>query len=112
MLKKEFRLRSKKEFKAVYNAGRVIGGNYLVIYLRANRKEKNRWGFVVSRKVGGAVIRNQIKRRLREVTKMIQNNLKTGYDIVVIARSGIRKVEFWSLLKDLEHTCRRAKVYI
>lgn len=110
MLKKEYRLRRRKDFKVVYNAGRVVSGRYVVMYIRENRRSENRWGFVVSKKVGGAVTRNLVKRRLREMTRKIQEKVKPGFDLVVIARVSCKEADFRAVMNDLEQVCRKAKI--
>ena len=60
---------------------------YVVVYCRRNREKVNRLGYTVSTKLGHAVVRNRVRRRLREIYRLNAHKLKTGYDIVVVARS-------------------------
>ena len=59
----------------------------LVLYARKNRTSTNRVGITVSKKLGGAVVRNRVRRRLREVYRLHEDRFLPGYDIVVVARS-------------------------
>ena len=61
--------------------------SYMVLYARRNREGKNRVGFTVSKKLGHAVVRNRVRRRLREIYRLNAHKFKPGYDIVVVARS-------------------------
>ena len=62
----------------------------------------NRYGFVTSKKLGNAVVRNYTKRRLREATYQLHPQLHQGYDIVVIARPSVVEQPFSRLLRILE----------
>ena len=79
-------LRNNKEFQMVYNEGKSNANKYLVLYYRKNDLEYNRLGISVSKKVGNSVVRHRTTRLIRESYRLNQDNLKTGYDMVVIAR--------------------------
>jgi len=70
---------------------------YLVLYARKNRTGGNRIGITVSRKLGHAVVRNRVRRRLREIYRLNELRFRPGYDIVVVARSGAVGASFASL---------------
>ncbi len=72
------------QFSLVYDEGKSWAGKDIVIRALPNRLETSRFGFVVSRRVGKAVVRNRVKRRLREITR--QSSIQPGWDIVLIAR--------------------------
>ena len=59
----------------------------LVLYARRNRSATNRVGVTVSKKLGGAVVRNRVRRRLREVYRLHEAEFLPGWDIVVVART-------------------------
>ena len=63
------------------------GTGYLVLYARKNRSATNRVGITVGKKLGGAVTRNRVRRRLREIYRLNEEKFLPGYDIVVVARS-------------------------
>jgi ribonuclease P protein component len=80
------------EFEAVAQLGRSVGGRYLTLrFRRRERAGAARVGFAVPRKVGGAVDRNKVKRRLREAVDRHPELLAESTDYVVIARPGIAK---------------------
>ena len=64
-----------------------VADGYLVLYARKNRLQENRVGITVSKKLGGAVVRNRVRRRLREIYRLNEERFLPGYDIVVVARS-------------------------
>lgn len=85
-------------FRRLYHTSGT-GGSYLVLYARPNHTQINRVGITVSKKLGHAVIRNRIRRRLREVYRLNEELFKPGYDIVVVARSRSLDADFGSLTK-------------
>ena len=101
------RLRNRGEFKAVDAGGRRVSGRFLVLVARPNGRAIDRLGIVASRRVGGAVVRNRAKRRLREVFRRrvladapAQANDARGLDVVAIAKAGIATAPFAAVTAD------------
>ena len=83
-------------FRRLYaTAGHANG--YLVLYARKNRMNTNRVGVTVGKKLGHAVVRNRVRRRLREVYRLNEARFAPGWDIVVVARSRCIKADFRKL---------------
>ena len=70
---------------------------FLVLYARKNHSATNRVGVTVSKKLGNAVVRNRVRRRLREVYRIHEARFSPGWDIVVVARSRCIKADFQKL---------------
>ena len=68
--------------------------SYLVLYARRNRSAQNRVGLTVSKKLGCAVVRNRVRRRLREVYRLNESRFAPGWDIVIVARSRCVNADF------------------
>jgi ribonuclease P protein component len=91
-MKRRNRLSRSRDFDAVYRQGRSVSTRYLVLYSFPRpdeAEEESRLGLAVSRKVGGAVERNRVKRRLRAAFEQVQESLPRGRDFVLIARPGL-----------------------
>ena len=86
------------EFRRLYNKGKSAASKYIVVYCARNNRQENRLGITVSTKLGGAVQRNRIKRRLKEVYRLNEQSLCKGYNIVLVARLGSRYA-IWSELE-------------
>ncbi len=74
-------------FRRLYQKGRSAANSYLVVYCRKNNLSENRIGLTVSAKLGHAVVRNRIRRQLREIYRLHEAQFLPGWDIVVVARS-------------------------
>ena len=81
---KRERLRVRRDFLAVYRKGRAWTHRFLVLRVLSNGLSHNRYGFVVSKRLGNAVARNRLKRRLREGLRLVA--VKPGWDVVLLAR--------------------------
>lgn len=73
------------------------GNAYLVLYARKNRTATNRVGVTVSKKLGCAVVRNRVRRRLREIYRLNEALFAPGWDVVVVARSRCVSADFGNL---------------
>ena len=74
-------------FRRLYARGKSAANSYLVIYCRKNGGTENRIGYTVSKKLGHAVVRNRVRRRLREIYRLHETEFLPGRDLVVVARS-------------------------
>ena len=91
-------LKKNHEFRRLYNKGKSAASQCVVVYCRRNGKAENRIGITVSTKIGGAVQRNRIRRRLKEIYRLNEGKLPIGYDIIIVARmrsrfAGYREIE-------------------
>ena len=92
-------LKENAAFRRLYYKGKSAGNRYLVIYCARNRLEATRVGLTVSTKLGHAVVRNRVRRRLREIVRHNASCLPSGYDIVIVARTAAVEAEFAALEK-------------
>ena len=79
------------EFRRIYRKGKSAVSPQLVIYCQRNRRGHSRLGVSVSTKLGCAVVRNRVRRRIREIYRLNKAKMLPGYDLIVVAR--VRAVE-------------------
>ncbi|MBO5727727.1 MAG: ribonuclease P protein component [Oscillospiraceae bacterium] len=79
-------LKQNHEFRRLYNKGKTAASPYLALYCRKNRRDGNRLGLTTGVKLGHAVQRNRVRRRLREIYRTNEQRFLPGWDIVVVAR--------------------------
>lgn len=94
-MQRDQRLRRRNDFAAVYRKGRVQGNRLLVVRILPHEGDITRFGFVAGKVVGGAVVRNRVKRRLREAARRLET--QSGLDIVVGARKAAAEADFSTL---------------
>ena len=87
------------EFRRMYAKGKSGVSSCLVVYYRKNRLGHNRLGVTGSTKLGHAVERNRMRRRLREIYRLHEAELLPGYDIVIVARSRAMEADFAELTR-------------
>lgn len=79
-------LKKNSDFRRLYSKGKSAVNPYMAVYCRKNGRGVNRVGYTVSVKLGHAVVRNRVRRRLREIYRLNSPALSSGWDIVVVAR--------------------------
>lgn len=112
MLPPAHRLRAGRDIRRVYARGRSYPHPTLVLYVLRTEGQQLRVGFSVSKKRGGAVRRNTIKRRLREVARRLLPQLAPGFDAVVVARSQATDAPVSALQSALADAFGRAGVMV
>ncbi len=106
------RLRKDSDFRRVYKHGKSFANRYLVMYIMRNNLEYNRVGISVSKKVGKAIVRNKVKRRIRESFRLdVDQKIKSGYDIVFIARVAISDMQYNEINKSMKHLVNKFKLF-
>ena len=98
---KEYRLLRRSEFRQVYEAGQRRSAPLGVVFFRPNGLSLTRLGITAPTKLGGAVLRNRVKRRVREVFRLHRLTIPAGWDIVVNPREAMATVEFSKLAQEL-----------
>ncbi len=83
---------------------------YLVLYARRNRTGQNRIGITVSKKLGHAVVRNRVRRRIREVYRLNEEKFQPGWDIVVVARTRAITADFGALTNAFLSLAKKAGI--
>jgi ribonuclease P protein component len=112
-LQRVYRLKRRNDFRRVFRAGRSVANRQFVVYV-AKRSESGpaRLGISVSRKVGNAVVRNRVKRLIKEVSRHWMEHIKSQADIVVIARNPVANMSYDQVKSSLRHVFRRARLFV
>lgn len=106
------KLKKNYEFKKVYSEGRYYVEKYVVMYIIKNDSALNRVGFSVSKKVGNSVVRNRIKRLMKEAFRKSAGNTKLGYDMVFTARAGSGSADYSKIERNIISILNKAKLRI
>ena len=96
-------------FRRLYATSGYANG-YLVLYAKPNRTATNRVGITASKKLGHAVVRNRVRRRLREVYRLNEDRFAPGWDIVVVARSRCIDADFQKLTQAYLSLAKKAGI--
>ncbi|MDR1093732.1 MAG: ribonuclease P protein component [Clostridiales bacterium] len=108
MLPAKHRLKKNYQFGYIYKKGKPVPARNLTLIFTAIRGSGLRIGFSVSNKVGKAVVRNLIRRRLRECARALLPRVRPGHHCVVSVRPGITEESFREIARDLEYVFRKA----
>ena len=110
---KDRRLTHPAEFDHVKQSGSTRGGKLLGLnFAPVESSAPCRIGFIVSRRIGGAVVRNRVRRRLREIVRRHQHDLRSGFWIVLVARRDAVSASYHQLEHELLRLARRASILL
>ena len=94
-------LKGNYAFRRLYTKGKSSVQPAVVLYCRKNGSGRNRLGLTTGTKVGKAVVRNRVRRRLREIYRLHEGKFRQGWDLVVVARSCAAEAAYGELEKQL-----------
>ena len=111
-MQKEHRLAKREDFNRVYRRGKSVANMQFVVYVLPQKVQGPfRLGVSVSKKLGNAVVRNRLRRLMKEMVRLSQETIIPGVDIVVIARKPIVDMEYEEMRKSLFHAFRKASLF-
>jgi len=110
-MERKYRLRLNADFKRVRRKGKSWANHLMVLCALPNDLEHSRFGFAASKRIGKAVVRNRVRRRLREALRLRRAFIVDGWDVVFIARSGIGRASYAEMAQGVENLLRRAELY-
>jgi ribonuclease P protein component len=95
------RLLHRPEFRRVYEEGRRGSTRVCTVFYRSNGLPRSRFGITTPKSVGKAVVRNRIRRRLREVIRLNQAAIAPGWDVVLNPRPAVAEIPFPALVREI-----------
>ena len=110
MVKKTYRVKKEKDFQALFDAGHSVANRKFVVYQRDRGASHYRVGLSVSKRLGNAVVRNRIKRRLRHLVMELSDQL-LSCDFIIICRQGVQELSYDEMRRNLIHILSLAQVY-
>ena len=96
-------IKNNSDFLKAYRHGKSYANRYLVMYVRKNDLDRNRYGITVSKKVGNSVVRHRVTRLIRESIRLNVEKFENGYDIVIIARNTAKGRKCQEIESDVLH---------
>ncbi|CQR45800.1 Ribonuclease P protein component [Paraliobacillus sp. PM-2] len=110
-MKKTYRIKKNEEFQDVFKNGKSFANRQLVIYFLDNPKQPHfRIGLSVSKKIGNAVVRNRVKRYLRQAFLELKEQVDPSFDIVIIARVPTKEMDYHQVKKSLKHVLSKTEL--
>ncbi|MBX3049846.1 MAG: ribonuclease P protein component [Caldilineaceae bacterium] len=109
-MKRLYRISENERFQVVRRRGRSYSNHLLVLCVLPNELPYSRFGFSVSRRIGKAVVRNRVRRRISESLRLRLDGIATGWDMVWIARTPIQSAEYSEIDAACARLLRRASL--
>jgi ribonuclease P protein component len=106
---REARLVRRGEFDAIYRTGKRLSSTNFTVFARPNERPLSRFGFSIKKALGGAVVRNRIRRRLREAVRLHRQEIPAGWDIVIHPKEKARTAEFAGLAEEVLRVLSKLK---
>ncbi|MDI3480858.1 MAG: ribonuclease protein component [Tepidanaerobacteraceae bacterium] len=110
-MQRYLRLTKNFEFKNVYRAGKRLSCPYFNVYIKENDLKTARLGVSISKKIGKSVVRNRIKRRIKELFRHNIENIKKGIDIIISIKKDISKMDYKDLKREIKNILKRGHVW-
>lgn len=110
-MKKALRLTKNLEFINIYKSGRRVSSLFFVMYIKKNDLGYSRLGVSVSKKVGKSVIRNKIKRQIKEIVRQNYDFINSGWDIVFSVKPAAVQLNYAQMEKEIINLLKRGRIY-
>jgi len=111
-MQQRYRLRAGQDFERLRREGRAVHHRWMTLSVAHNGLDHNRYGFITGKGLGKAVIRNRVRRLLREAVRAMHPRLQPGHDIVLIARRPLVGQPFTDLQRIVSDQLHRAGIVV
>lgn len=112
MLSKKYRMKKNSQFDYIFKNGKTIKNSKLLIFYSTCKSKLPKIGIVVSKKIGNSVVRNKVKRLLRESIRSIMNSLVTNNNYIFVARSGIETLSKNEIQSIICSMLKKSELYV
>lgn len=109
---KDCYLKKNSEFQRVYSNKKISGSRYITLFTVENNRDYPRFGITVTKKVGNAVNRNFVRRRLKHLLRENSHKIKSGYDYVFVAKKDASESDFKNFKNSFFSVLKRQKKMI
>ena len=110
-MKKMGRITKNSEYQEVFQQGKSAATRSIVLVRMKNGQTANRTGFITSKKIGNAVVRNRVKRLLREAYRTYAKDIACGYDLVLVARPPAANFDFKQAAAEMKRVLQRGGLF-
>lgn len=112
MLSKTLRMKSSTQFDYIFKKGQALKNKFILVFYSKCKANHQKFGVVVSKKIGHSVVRNQVKRKIREVIKTVKQSLCNDYNYIFVARCGIENLSYNELLDIVQKMIKKSEIYV
>lgn len=109
-MKKTITIKNSRDFSRTFHKGKSYSDKFLIIYIFPNRLDINRIGISIGKKVGNSVVRNRVKRLIRESYRLIKDNIKSGFDILFVPRPASKDSEYLDLVNSTNKILKKLEM--
>jgi ribonuclease P protein component len=110
IMEKMYRLRSNMEFKKVYNEGKNYWNRNLILFRKKNNLGYTRVGYTITKKIGNSVVRNKLRRQMKEIYRLNFDKIDNNYDLIFLPKKNAVDISFKELESAMLHIMKLARV--
>jgi len=103
-------IKSKKEFREILDKGQKISSNFFLTYIKKTEETNSlKAGFIITKKIGNAVTRNRIRRKIKEALRVTEFESDTGISMIFIIRKAVIEKDYLNIREELDKVLRKIK---